>query len=362
MSLVNSVREVPLESLGSILASDLDLPASYWEEKNKENLQVANFETSLKLAGEIFEEVMVFRRMVSSETICSKTFCHTCSSSHLKKVTKMVLERKPIVFILPAFPGKSPNLAKVLSPLPDLAEHLSLQFLEELCHKIKKIYSPGAQIILCSDGRVFSDVVGMEEAHVTAYKNELDDIIGELSLNNISTLTMEDLFDEKNIILARKRLIEGYCRPVELLREKVKRGGRGSEASLDKEAHRMYCGITRFLFEDSLYPAQTKSRTAIQKDCKIRAYEVIRRSNAWSELLGEHFPEAVRLSIHPQSCGALKLGIQLLGKETWLTPWHSVAVHKDGEFILMKRWEAEKLGATLVKDKRNRPSYYELKN
>ena len=86
-----------------------------------------------------------------------------------------------------------------------------------------------------------------------------------------------------------------------------------------------------FFFEDSLSPGQTKSRTALQKKSKARAYEVIRRSNAWSNFLEELFPEAIRLSIHPQNCGARKLGIQLLGTESWLTPWHCVAVEtKDG--------------------------------
>src|SRR5690606_14168433 len=93
----------------------------------------------------------------------------------------------------------------------------------------------------------------------------------------------------------------------------------------DKEAHHIYCGITRFLFEDAMYPGQTRSRTAIQKDCRVRAYEVIRRSNAWSALLAQRYPDAVRLSIHPHPCGAAKLGIQLLGAECWMTPWHGVA-------------------------------------
>lgn len=122
----------------------------------------------------------------------------------------------------------------------------------------------------------------------------------------------------------------------------------------------MYCGITRFLVEDASFPGQTKSRSAIQKECKGKAYEVMRRSNAWSELIARRFPDAVRLSIHPQVCGSKKLGIRLVGTESWMTPWHGVAVKKSEGFILLKRTVAESLGARLVFSANGRPSHFEL--
>jgi pyoverdine/dityrosine biosynthesis protein Dit1 len=66
----------------------------------------------------------------------------------------------------------------------------------------------------------------------------------------------------------------------------------------------------------------------------------------------------VRLSIHPQPCHAEKIGIYLVDtRDNWLTPWHGVAVETQGRFALMKRHEAEALGARVVY-RDGRPSHF----
>lgn len=312
-----------------------------------------------KLANNILKQVLQFRRSPDSHSICEPT-CVSCQSPHLPKIISAIKTAKPITFVLPAFPGKSPNLSKVLSPLPDMAERLALQFLQQLCDRINGIYAPGAQILLCSDGRVFSDVVGIRETDATDYQHELDKMIYELDLSNISTFSLDDLCENKNFAQMRLELMASFGAPLEVLREKVVRGSKPLSHPEDEEAHRMYCGITRFLVEDSTFPGQTKSRTAIQKECKAKTYEVIHRSNAWSELISQRFPAAVRLSIHPQICGSKKLGIRLIGNESWITPWHGVAVKTNEGFMLLKRREAEAMGAQLAFSANGRPSHYEL--
>ncbi len=47
--------------------------------------------------------------------------------------------------------------------------------------------------------------------------------------------------------------------------------------------------------------------------------------------------------------------------ENWMTPWHGVAVDVGGSFVLLKRAQAEELGAQLVY-RENQPSHYELSN
>lgn len=210
-------------------------------------------------------------------------------------------------------------------------------------------------MILCSDGRVFSDVVGMRDEDVTAYQEELSKMIAELGLTSISTFNLEELYDGLNFDQMRGHLMEQYGEPLDALKAAVKRG--------DQEARRLYCGITRFLFEDAIFPGQKQSRTALQKESRNRAYGVIQRSQAWSKLIEARFPDAVRLSIHPQSCGAKKLGIRLiessLWPDNWQTPWHGVAVEVGGRFMLLKRAQAEMLGARLIHQD-GRPSHYVL--
>ncbi|MFL5812963.1 MAG: L-tyrosine/L-tryptophan isonitrile synthase family protein [Bdellovibrionia bacterium] len=323
-------------------------------------LGLSTFSQAATVASEILTEVMRFRRISDSDMACTDSPCKKCSAPHLSKVISAVERGQPITFVLPAFPGKSPNPAKVLGPLPDMAERRALEFLQHLCDRIERSYAPGAQMILCSDGRVFSDVVGMRDHDVTAYQEELSQMIAELGLSSISTFNLEELYEDLSFDEMRAQLMEQYGEPLELLKSSVSRGGKTGDCSVDdKEAHRLYCGITRFLLEDAFCPGQTQSRTALQKECRIRAYEVIQRSKAWGELVEKRFPDAVRLSIHPQSCGAKKLGIRLIEPDQWQTPWHGVAVDLGGRFVLLKRSQAEALGARLVTQS-GRPSHYVL--
>lgn len=319
----------------------------------------SNCDSATEMAKRILAEVMIFRRIPESMTPCDID-CQKCISPHLPKIISAVKNNKPVTFVLPAFPGKSPNPEKVLGPLPDLAERLSLHFLGTLCQRIKKIYSPGIKIILCSDGRVFSDVVGMMERHVSAYQIELDSLIEELSLSDISTFNLDDFYEDLNFVQMRDELMNSYGNSLEVLKLKIRNGTKLLASPDEQEANRMYCGITRFLFEDAMHKDQTKSRSAIQKESRNKAYEVIRRSNAWSQLIEAKFPETVRLSIHPQTCGAKKLGIRLIGNESWMTPWHGVAVESDNGYVLLKRSEAEALGAKLISSSNGRHSHYSL--
>jgi pyoverdine/dityrosine biosynthesis protein Dit1 len=320
----------------------------------------SNTNEVVEIATKLLIDVMQFRRIAGAHPSCSGPSCPECLAPHLAKVIAAVENNQPVTFVLPAFPGKSPNSNKVLGPLPDMAERLALEFLGSLCKRLRRFYAPGARVILCSDGRVFSDVVGMEEEHVTAYQDEVSRLIVELGLSDvISTFNLDDLFGKLSFTEMREQLMGRHAQSLDALQCKVRLGGKpGSDRESD-DAQRMYCGITRFLVEDAARPEQTMSKTAIQKDCKARAYEVIRRSNAWSGLVESQFPDAVRLSIHPQACGATKLGIRLLNAESWMTPWHGVAVKVADRFFLLKRSQAEALGATVVQ-LAGRPSHFEL--
>lgn len=312
-------------------------------------------------AKRILAEMMNSRRLSETHKACENSECVDCLAMHLPKIISAVESYSPVTFVLPAFPGKSPNPEKVLGALPDHAEWISLKFLGELCQKIKQYYPPGIKIIICSDGRVFSDVVGMNETDVTAYQEELGQFIKDLALFDVTTFNLDDYYSKIDFIQMREKLMSKYGKSLDSLKEKVRSGANPTAAIEEIEANRMYCGITRFMFEDSMHSEQTKSRAKVQKESRAKAYEVIRRSNAWSELIADYFPEAVRLSIHPQACGASKLGIRFIGNETWMTPWHGVAVETKNGPVFLKRSEAEALGAELIQYANGRPSHFFLR-
>jgi pyoverdine/dityrosine biosynthesis protein Dit1 len=317
--------------------------------------------SSVTIAKKILADVMQFRRVSNPHTACDASTCEQCASPHLPKIIDAVSQSKPVTFVLPAFPGKSPNPAKVLGPLPDMAERCALEFLQHLCDRIQQYYSPGGQIILASDGRVFSDAVGMRDDDVTSYQDEISRMIEVHGLNSISTFNLEELYGHENFDEMRTQLMEQYGEPLEYLEASISRGKSPESSIEDQQAHRLYLGITRFLVEDALYPGQTKSKSLIQKECRVRSYTVIQRSKAWGELVEDKFPEAVRLSIHPQGCGSAKLGIRLIEPDNWATPWHGVAVLVQGRYLLLKRSYAESIGAQLV-TRFVRASHYVLPN
>ncbi|RAJ69092.1 2-isocyano-3-(4-hydroxyphenyl)propanoate synthase [Streptomyces sp. Amel2xB2] len=284
---------------------------------------------------------------------CEELPCPRCLAAQAAPIESFVREGRPVRLALPAFPGKSPNRAKVLGRLPDLAEESALRFLDDLAGRIRRIHPPGAELVICSDGRVFSDAVGIPDDDITAYHRELRTMVASLPQGAVSLFTLEDVpeFAGLRHEEMRARLTERHAVPLEELRERVRRG---------EELH-LYRAITRFLFEDGNTPAYKGSRAALQRDARSRAYVVIQRSKAWGDFLAGRFPGAVRLSIHPQPCASEKFGIRL-GEATgsWLTPWHGVAVDVGGRLVLMKRTQAESLGGELV-ERDGRPSHFVLR-
>ncbi|HWM36781.1 MAG TPA: isocyanide synthase family protein [Streptomyces sp.] len=281
---------------------------------------------------------------------CRELPCPDCRSTQSEVIEAFVRAGRPVRLVLPAFPGKSPNRAKVLGTLPDMAEELALGFLDSLTGRIRQIYPPGAEIVICSDGRVFSDAVRIPDDDITAYHRELRTMIAALPHRAVSLFTLDEVPEFAGLSHDDMRtvLTERHAVPLEQLRSRVQQG----------EELPLYRAITRFLFEDGNTPEYRGSRAALQRDARIRAYVVIQRSKAWGEFLAGQFPGSVRLSIHPQPCSAAKLGIHL-GKSTgtWLTPWHGVAVDIGGRLVLMKRAEAEGLNCDLV-ERGGRPSHY----
>jgi pyoverdine/dityrosine biosynthesis protein Dit1 len=229
-----------------------------------------------------------------------------------------------------------------------MAEEQALLFIANVCREIQAVYPPGVRLTICSDGHVFSDLVGVPDDDVSAYGSALSEMIDRLGLNDIiDTFSLGDLYDSIGIPEMREGLNRDYEQSIASLKEK---------ASSVKQTGRLIDGIHRFLFEDMLELDPSTSRTKVRNYCRGLAYQVVQRSDGWGRLLYDCFPMALRLSIHPQEPHSDKIGM-LLGRsdDVWLTPWHAVAVKTEGSFTLMKRHEAEASGAKLHEGAR----YYE---
>ncbi|MCP9206687.1 L-tyrosine/L-tryptophan isonitrile synthase family protein [Streptomyces sp. NEAU-Y11] len=290
----------------------------------------------------ILSLLLPHHRTTGRDTVSPAMFPH-----QLRQITDFVRAGAPVRFTLPGFPCKSPNPAKVLGHLPDMGERLSLTFLDALCTRIARIHPPGARMVICSDGHVFSDLIDVPDHHVDAYADELRALIRRLGLERLSVFDLRDVLGDLPHDARRAHVDAEYAPALESLRADVRR---------DDDTLALYRGITRFLVEDT--PDYPGTRSALQRRCRQRAYGVIRRSRAWGDLVADHHPHSVRLSIHPQPVGATKFGIRLLdAPDAWTTPWHASALRRaDGSWTLMPRAGAAQRGRLVSRD--GRPSHF----
>ena len=227
-------------------------------------------------ASEILNILFHYRRGIHQQKNCQQS-CTKCHFPHFSKILASIKKNDPITLVLPAFPAKSPNLYKVISYLPDFGEELALKFLNQICQQIGEIYPPGAKIKICSDGRVFSDLIGISESAITEYQKAIIQIISENNLSHLSTFHLDEICFDNNFDKLRQDIISQFVDSLENLREKILLGSKLSSQQEHSDAHRLYCGITRFLVEDAASPEQNKSRNLIQKERPFEPAAVTRR-------------------------------------------------------------------------------------
>lgn len=305
-----------------------------------------------QMAREVLAIVLGQRRLSEGHADCAHTPCETCFDAHLAKAQAFIEQNLPIHFILPAFPAKSPNLSKVLGPLPDLGECLSLRRLNGWCAKIAEVYPPGARITICSDGRVFTDCVGVSDDDVSRYGNRIKAMLAANDCSYIDVFNLEDHFQEGDFGAIRRKLIDEHGRSIEDLKESVKS---------DPNEKNLFNGIHRFMYIDMKARRPDMSNTRLREETKELAYQVIIHSNAWSGLVETLFPAALRLSIHPQHPHARKIGIALMDcDDIWRTPWHGAVLDDGSTYRLMSREDIEKMPVDVVYDN-GQAFYYVLR-
>lgn len=307
-----------------------------------------NTDEATPTAQRILQLLFRFRRLLHPEESCARVPCPACYAPHLERVRTFVQQQRPIVFVLPSFPAKSPNPRKVLGALPDLAEQVSVHFLQSLCEQISRMYAPGARVILCSTGRVVSDLVSVSDEAVTEYRRELELLIGALPSPALEVFSLEHALhgDAEKM---RTRLIARYADPLEQVRER---------ATQDPSLRVLFTGLHRQLLEDQeeLHPERSPTKALVRS--KELACRMLQRCTAWNRVIDERYPEAVRLSVYPQGAHAPHLGLSLVEtRDLWLMPWNGVLLEEGASLTLVRREEAERLKASLVW-RNERPSHF----
>lgn len=222
--------------------------------------------------------------------------------------------------------------------------------LNDLCEEIFEFYKNEITIVICSDGRAFGDVVNVSDENIDIYGQGISKIIRDYNLSHLKFFRMDDLYPNLNPHQLREFLISEFAEDFEMIRNKVK---------TNENYQRLFNGMHRFLLEEADFSTGL-SKNQIERDAKIRTYELIRRSEAWTSLIEREFQNSLRLSIHPHSLKHEKFGISLVPSSSkWATPWHNVIVKIKDKFELMHKEQAEKLNA-ILKLQDGKYAYYEI--
>ncbi|KAI0895451.1 Pyoverdine/dityrosine biosynthesis protein-domain-containing protein [Annulohypoxylon nitens] len=286
-----------------------------------------------------------------------------------------------IELCLPAFPCKSSNFDKVTGRDPDRGELLALERLHSFVEAIEKIYDAGAKLWIISDGHVFSDCIGVDDATVDSYGLQLIKMNRAIGLrrgktDRVGFKSLVDLFEFQRYKNKQAKLSQLDIPPIdhhvftqvtteaELCRRILMAGCQSQSSVLraridsqDSAILALYRGFSRFMLEDLFYHPliRVMSRSKQKKLSAKVAFEMIMRNQAYSNLVELLFPNHIRLSIHAHNNAGPKFGIQLFDPkivravETLSpdslpmtsrdllhipTPWHNCVVKLVGTDIL----------------------------
>ena len=240
----------------------------------------------------------------------------------LEKIKMFIINNKTIDFVLPSFPGKSPNKNSSFNGKFGYEERYSINIIEKMLSEIKSIYTYGARIFIIHDGHLFTDL------GITRTDKELDDYIKEFResiCKEIISISFKELMNCGDYAEAREKINELYT---QLLNVKELKG-----EVIEKELL-----FTKIEFKHQLSD-NNMSNNHLQIIAKKIAKESLLRKQALSMIIEEKFDEAIRLSIHYQDKDSKKLGIKLIDKAINLgSPWFNI-IYKcnNGEIILGKK-------------------------
>ena len=221
-----------------------------------------------------------------------------------ERIRHFTVQNATIQFCLPAFPCKSSNRDKVTGPEPDRGEELALERLHGFVEAVERLYSPGAKLWVISDGHVFSDCIGVDDAHVDWYGEKLKEMNRAIGLrrgnpDRVGFRSLVDMFqlaaveaDKGLSELARRLNVPSIDHHIDTqvteeaeLCRRILMAGCGPRKSAvrakidskDASITALYRGFSRFMLEDlECLPHARKASKSQQKKLSAKvAFEMI---------------------------------------------------------------------------------------
>ncbi|RWA08676.1 hypothetical protein EKO27_g6417 [Xylaria grammica] len=241
------------------------------------------------------------------------------------QIQKFLERDHPIELVIPAFPFKSSNRSKkVLGPLPDEAERLSLLHLNGLCLAIKDATYCDTFLTIVSD-----DILGVSDQEVWRYGHELRQMAEKNGCRYIRFARIYDLIGPEHEIenLNEELYLSKVSEYRSLLEANAPRSFDVLDAiTNDPDISKTYKGYKKFLMSER-DDRTNRSRSQTERENSGIAKAMILRGKAFAETVKSKYPDSIRLSIHPSN-DTNKVSITMLPQdnEIVMTPWHGAAV------------------------------------
>lgn len=261
----------------------------------------------------------------------------------IKSIEFFTSRELPVEVVLPAFPCKLSNHEKVASSAPDMGEELAVCKIVEFVIKLRQVYPPGMRFFIVSDGHVFSDCINVDDDAVDRYTEHLIKVYHKVKPKGFEGVYFRGLNDcfksetrkavepilncvgldhyldtelDEQTELNRKVLMLACDDNASTLRDEIKTPGHPRLY--------LYRGFNKFMAEDleNTRKAQLLSGKKFKRMVASVAFEMIRRNDAYSNLVELIFPFHLRLSIHAHHNAGPKYGIRLLDPNLCTTRGH----------------------------------------
>lgn len=247
------------------------------------------------------------------------------------QINTQIKNGERIKLIIPGFTTKAHNPLRVYArKLPDLAEVASLVRLYEICYQINKIYPPGAEVVIITDGVVYAKLFGETEHLAKLHYQSLQEWVHKLNIQDtvklvdLSALLPKDFPDTFSTEANQLKNEWSSKEITEYLTEFI--ANTKNLVNYDYEIIALIQDLYLFgmAHSDHVFDRDTINRSIIKKAFETSfKYEAFLNATYKLNVIGNSFPEHIRCTGRPKTS---QLGIHMIHEKSYNFPWNGVGV------------------------------------
>jgi len=303
-----------------------------------------------------------------------KKFVNDYRVEWLEKIQYFVSKKKKIIFTLLGFPFKIPVPLKTNRRYPDMGEVLILWQLFAVVSAIRKIYQPGAEIVIFTEGGL-GIFVGVSKSEADEYKKFLMLLNKRLGFSDaIKIRDLSDMEKEDNFSTLFRKNKSKFQKDLENKNEAFMKKFEGAKPSLIKiiNTRKFSEQVLAEVYDDRISDEKIsatgkKIRTYIESEVKksLVGYFAYLKTRDDLDFLENKVPHFLALSVSPKPG---RLGIIPVNAWSERLPYHSVPVYNKTKkkftmkYLVEVKYGNEKIEACfLLGDEEKKPFYYVVK-